>query len=825
MTAGAPTAPTVSLTGPAAGATLTGQVTFTANASSPVGISKVSFLVDGVVVATSTTSPYTATWNSATVGDGPVTVTAQATDAAGNTATTPGQAGHDLQRGQPQREPARQRHPGHQHRRRHHPGLLAPEQHRHQHAHLELHHQRPERRQRGEPGDLLLHQRLRAAGHHPEHQRLLTPRHRRAAPTPSAPGIPSTAATHILAYYLNSSGAWQYWTESPAFAGSTAGAQAAWTTPAVPAGATALSFGLSLAATGTLTTTNYTMTAGTPAAPTVSLTGPAAGSTLTGQVTFTANASSPVGISKVSFLVDGVVVATSTTSPYTATWNSGTVGDGPVTVTAQATDTAGNTATTAGQADTISNAASRNGNLLANGTLATNTGGGTTPDCWHQSSTGTNTPTWSYTTNGPGGANAETLTISSYTSGSAQLVTTQNTSACSPRVTAGSTYTLGAWYQSTAPTHILAYYLNSSGAWQYWTESPAFAASTAGAQAAWTTPAVPAGATALSFGLSLAATGTLTTTNYTMTTGTPAAPTVTLTGPAAGATLTGPVSFTATASSPVGISKVSYLVNGVVVATSTTSPYTATWNSGTVGDGPVTLTAQATDASGNTATTAGQADTISNAASRNGNLLANGTLATNTGGGTTPDCWHQSSTGTNTPTWSYTTNGPSGANAETLTISSYTSGSAQLVTTQNTSACSPRVTAGHHLHPRRLVSIHRSPPTSWPTTSTPAAAWQYWTESPAFAASTTGAQAAWTTPAVPAGATALSFGLSLAATGTLTTTNYTMTTGTPAASNRSTHDTERAADRHRKTALPPVGKPVNILGPADPLEPAKTRLG
>ena len=519
---------------------------------------------------------------------------------------------------------------------------------------------------------------------------------------------------------------------------------------------------------------------GPPTTPTVSLTGPAAGATLTGQVSFTASASSPVGISKVSFLVDGVVVATSTTSPYTATWNSATVGDGPVTVTAQATDVSGNTATTAGQADTISNAASRNGNLLANGTLATNTGGGSTPDCWHESSTGTNTPTWSYTTNGPSGANAETLTISSYTSGSAQLVTTQNTSACSPRVTAGTTYTLGAWYESTAATHILAYYLNSSGAWQYWTESPAFAASTSGAQAAWTTPAVPAGATALSFGLSLAATGTLTTTNYTMTAGAPTAPTVSLTGPAAGATLTGQVSFTASASSPVGISKVSFLVDGVVVATSTTSPYTATWNSATVGDGPVTVTAQATDSAGNTATTAGQADTISNAASRNGNLLANGTLATNTGGGSTPDCWHESSTGTNTPTWSYTTNGPSGANAETLTMSSYTSGSAQLVTTQNTSACSPRVTAGATY---TLGAWYES------TAAThilayylnSSGAWQYWTESPAFAASTSGAQAAWTTPAVPAGATALSFGLSLAATGTLTTTNYTMTAGAPTA--------------------------------------------
>ncbi len=775
MTSGAPATPTVSLTGPAAGSTLSGQVSFTATASSPVGISKVSFLVNGVVVATSTTSPYTATWNSATVGDGPVTITAQATDAAGDSSVTPGQAdtisnaasrnGNLLANGTLATNTGGGSTPDCWHESA--TGTNTPAW----------------SYTTGGPGGANA-ENVTISSYTSGSAQLVTTQNTSACSPRVTAGstytlgawYESTQPTHILAYYLNSSGTWTYWTESPAFAASATGAQAAWTTAAVPAGATALSFGLSLAAAGSLTTTDYTMTSGAPATPTVSLTGPAAGSTLSGQVSFTATASSPVGISKVSFLVNGVVVATSTTSPYTATWNSATVGDGPVTITAQATDAAGDSSVTPGQADTISNAASRNGNLLANGTLATNTGGGSTPDCWHESATGTNTPAWSYTTGGPGGANAENVTISSYTSGSAQLVTTQNTSACSPRVTAGSTYTLGAWYESTQPTHILAYYLNSSGTWTYWTESPAFAASATGAQAAWTTAAVPAGATALSFGLSLAAAGSLTTTDYTMTSGAPATPTVSLTGPAAGSTLSGQVSFTATASSPVGISKVSFLVNGVVVATSTTSPYTATWNSATVGDGPVTITAQATDAAGDSSVTPGQADTISNAASRNGNLLANGTLATNTGGGSTPDCWHESATGTNTPAWSYTTGGPGGANAENVTISSYTSGSAQLVTTQNTSACSPRVTAGstytlgawyESTQPTHILAYYLNS----------SGTWTYWTESPAFAASATGAQAAWTTAAVPAGATALSFGLSLAAAGSLTTTDYTMTSG------------------------------------------------
>ena len=247
------------------------------------------------------------------------------------------------------------------------------------------------------------------------------------------------------------------------------------------------------------------------------MTGPAPGATLTGPVTFTANASSQVGIAKVAFLVDGVAVATATAAPYTATWDSTTVGDGPVTITAQATDTGGTKTTTTGQAATVSNAASRGGNLLANASLETNTGGGTVPDCWQQTSSATNTATWAYTTSAHTGSHAENLTITAYTSGDRKFLTAQGTSACSPRVTPGSTYTLGAWYQSTQPTRIAVYYQNASGTWTYWTQSPAFAASSSWAHAAWTTPAVPAGATALSFGTNLAAAGSITTDDYTMT--------------------------------------------------------------------------------------------------------------------------------------------------------------------------------------------------------------------------------------------------------------------------------------------------------------------
>ncbi len=328
----------------------------------------------------------------------------------------------------------------------------------------------------------------------------------------------STTPTRFIFWYRDANGGWHYWTQSPQFAAAGSWAQATWGTPAVPSGATGLSFGMDIAATGTLTTDDFSLsdTGGGPSAPSVSVTGPSSGATLTGQVTFTANASSPIGISRVDYLVDGAVVASSTSSPFSANWDSSTVGDGPVTVTARATDSSGNQATSSGVAATVSNAASRGGNLLANASLESATGG-STPDCWQLGGTGTNTFTWTRTANAHTGSWAENVAITAFTSGDRKLVPSQQANACSPRVSPGGTFNVGAWYQSNQPVHIVLYYKNSSGSWVYWTQSPVFAASGTWAQASWTTPAVPAGATAIGFGVNLAAVGSLTTDDYTMT--------------------------------------------------------------------------------------------------------------------------------------------------------------------------------------------------------------------------------------------------------------------------------------------------------------------
>jgi len=86
-------APMVSVTAPAASADVSGTVTLTATAtaSSTYGltISQVTFMVDGTAVGTTSTSPYSVMWNSATVANGSYAVTAKATDSMGDTATSP----------------------------------------------------------------------------------------------------------------------------------------------------------------------------------------------------------------------------------------------------------------------------------------------------------------------------------------------------------------------------------------------------------------------------------------------------------------------------------------------------------------------------------------------------------------------------------------------------------------------------------------------------------------------------------------------------------------------------------------------------------------
>ncbi|WP_423184611.1 polysaccharide deacetylase family protein [Arthrobacter sp. NyZ413] len=155
------------------------------------------------------------------------------------------------------------------------------------------------------------------------------------------------------------------------------------------------------------------------------------------------------------------------------------------------------------------------GNLVQNPSLET-AGVGGFPLCWQAGGYGTNTAAFSTVSTAHTGTKAEKVTVTGYVSGDAKLLPTLDNSTCAPAATAGHTYSLRAWYTSTAVTQFVVYYRDASGNWVYWTSGPWLPAASTYTQASFTTAAVPAGATALSFGLNLFSNGTLTTDDYAM---------------------------------------------------------------------------------------------------------------------------------------------------------------------------------------------------------------------------------------------------------------------------------------------------------------------
>jgi hypothetical protein len=82
------TAPTVSLTSPAAGTTVAGTLTLSANAGDGVQVQRVDFLVDGKVVGSDDFAPYSVGYSTTSLASGTHTFAAVAYDTSGNQSAT-----------------------------------------------------------------------------------------------------------------------------------------------------------------------------------------------------------------------------------------------------------------------------------------------------------------------------------------------------------------------------------------------------------------------------------------------------------------------------------------------------------------------------------------------------------------------------------------------------------------------------------------------------------------------------------------------------------------------------------------------------------------
>lgn len=80
--------PSVSISGPLNNATVSGTVQVSGTAMDNVGVTSIQFSVDGQLVATSGSSPFVFSWNTASYANASHTITVSASDAAGNVGTS-----------------------------------------------------------------------------------------------------------------------------------------------------------------------------------------------------------------------------------------------------------------------------------------------------------------------------------------------------------------------------------------------------------------------------------------------------------------------------------------------------------------------------------------------------------------------------------------------------------------------------------------------------------------------------------------------------------------------------------------------------------------
>ncbi len=278
-------APTVSLTSPAAGTTVSGAVTLAADATGVAGLASVRFFVDGVALdAADVTAPYELTWVTTTAANGTHSVTAVARDASGNEATS-------------------------------------------------------------------------AA--------VTVAVSNDSAPTVSltGPGAGTTVsgtvtlvatATDDIAvtsveFFVDGVPLGVHDTAAP-YEGS-------WNTTALANGSHELTAVARDAAGHDATSAAVTVTVSNDSgAPTVSLTGPGAGTTVSGTVTLVATATDDIAVTSVQFFVDGIALGVhDTAAPYEGSWNTTALANGSPELTAVARDAAGHTATTAAVTVTVAN--------------------------------------------------------------------------------------------------------------------------------------------------------------------------------------------------------------------------------------------------------------------------------------------------------------------------------------------------------------------------------------------------------------------------------------------------------------------------------------
>ena len=410
---------------------------------------------------------------------------------------------------------------------------------------------------------------------------------------------------------------------------------------------------------------------GDTTAPTVAITAPASGATLSATVAVTANASDNVGVVGVQFKIDGSSLGSEdTTAPYSATFDTRTVSNGAHTLTAVARDLGGNSATSAAVGVTVSNTAPASPGLVAAYGFD-ETSGSIVGDSSGNSNVGSITGAARIVGGKYGGAlsfNGSNNLVSVPDSNSLDLTSGMTLEAWVRPTALGAFETV---VLKEAPGDV-SYGMYASSAYggsgvsrpSAWIAGTDVGATTALPTGAWShlaatydrtsfklyingtqvaskafTGAITASTGALKIGgnsiwgeyfngqideirvynRALSPSEIAADRDSPISGGSPpppsdtTAPTVSLTSPGTGTTVSGSVTVAANAADNVGVVGVQFKLDGANLGTEdTASPYSTTWNTTTATNGSHTLTAVARDAAGNTATSTSVTVTVSN---------------------------------------------------------------------------------------------------------------------------------------------------------------------------------------------------------------------
>jgi peptidoglycan/xylan/chitin deacetylase (PgdA/CDA1 family) len=481
----------------------------------------------------------------------------------------------------------------------------------------------------------------------------------------------SSVPTDVVIQYSDTSGNLSY-----VDLGEVAASPSSWAqlndTFTVPANETSMTVFHLINSVGWLNTDDYSLTASVPV-PTITITSPTAGSTLSGNTSLTATTTNPSLIASVQFTLDGAAVGSPlTTSPFSLTWNSASTTNGTHSIGAVVTPTSGPSITATPVSVYVTNPNPLGGNLIPNPTDTTvNPTNSNLPQDWSNDYWGTETSSFSYLGSGSGynGSRALEVNMTKYTSGDAKWYFTP------VNVTAGNTYNFSDYYESSVPTDVVIQYNNASGS-----DSYVDLGNQAASPTSWTKVSsnftVPTGETQMTVFDLIGAVGSLTTSDFSLTAVAPV-PTISLTSPTVNSTLSGNTTLTATTNSS-SITSVQFTLDGTAIGSPiTASPYSLTWNSASTTNGAHSIGAVLTPVTGTKITATPVNVEVSNAAPLGGNLIPNPmNLIVSPTSSTTPQDWTVDNWGTNTATFTYGAagSGYNGSRALEVNMTKYTSG-------------------------------------------------------------------------------------------------------------------------------------------------------